>query len=58
MWQWRHPDHQKGLVTILARHGDTTARVRAAPLLFGPVVVVLVLALVWRLRADLHARSS
>lgn len=40
---------------ILARHGDTTARVRAAPLVFGPVVVVLALALVWRVRADFRS---
>jgi hypothetical protein len=43
---------------ILVRHGDTAARIRAAPLLFGPVVAVLLLVLAWRVRADLRAWRS
>jgi hypothetical protein len=38
---------------FLSRHGDAAARVRAAPLSFGPIAVLLLVALGWRLGADL-----
>jgi hypothetical protein len=40
---------------VLVQQGDENARVFAAPLFFVPVVVVLLVALVWRARLDFKA---